>query len=112
LQNLNYAVKFSFTARVGVTKYFQYEVGSSCVLSVRDVFGVAQVFLYLNPAQDKFHIKADGHIFVEVYDISGNKLKTNKNKEQNISAFGSVIYFVRVSQLETAQSQLFKVVKK
>jgi hypothetical protein len=111
-QNISYAVKFSFTGGVGVTKYFQYEVGSSCVLSVRDVFDVAQVFLYPNPIQDKFHIKADGDIFVEVYDISGNKLKANKNKEQDISAFGSGIYFVRVSQLETAQSQLFKVVKK
>jgi endoglucanase Acf2 len=111
-QNISYGVKFSFTGGVGVTKYFQYEVGSSCVLSVRDVFDVAQVFLYPNPIQDKFHIKADGDIFVEVYDISGNKLKANKNKEQDISAFGSGIYFVRVSQLETAQSQLFKIVKK
>ena len=110
--NISYAVKFSFTGGVGVTKYFQYEVGSSCALSVKDVFDVAQVVLYPNPTEDRFFIETDGDVFVEIYDILGNKLKDNNEKSQDISAFSAGIYFVKVSQLETDHQQLIKVVKK
>ena len=111
-ETISYAVKFSFTGGVGVTKYFQYEVGSSCALSVKDVFDVAQVVLYPNPTEDRFFIETEGDVFVEIYDILGNKLKANNEKSQDISAFSAGIYFVKVSQLETDHQQLIKVMKK
>jgi hypothetical protein len=109
---ISYGVKFSFTGAVGITKYFQYEVGSSCALSVKYVFDVAQVILYPNPTEDRFFIETDGDVFVEIYDILGNKLKANNDKSQDISVFSAGIYFVKVSQLETDYQQLIKVVKK
>ena len=111
-ETISYAVKFTFTGAVGVTKYFQYKVGSSCALSISDIFDVAQVVLYPNPTEDLFYIEAEGDVFVEVYDILGNKLKANNEKAQDISAFSAGIYFVKVIQLETAHQQLIKIVKK
>ena len=74
-ENISYAVKFSFPGGVGTTKYFQYEVGSTCALHIRDVFIENAVLIYPNPTIDKFFVDTEGAVFVEVYDISGKNYK-------------------------------------
>lgn len=110
-ENISYGVKFSFPGGVGVTKYFQYEVGSICVLSITDVFIEKAVLIYPNPTKDKFFVDTEGAVFVEVYDISGKKLQASSDKEQDISALSPGVYFVKVNQLDTANHQLIKILK-
>ena len=111
-ENISYGVKFSFPGGVGITKYFQYEVGSTCALSITDVFIDKAVLIYPNPTKDKFFVDTEGAVFVEVFDISGKKLQASNDKEQDISALSPGVYFVKVNRLDTANHQLIKILKK
>ena len=111
-ENISYGVKFSFPGGVGITKYFQYEVGSTCALSITDVFIEKPILIYPNPTKDKFFVDTEGAVFVEVYDISGKKLQASYDKEQDISALSPGVYFVKVNRLDTANHQLIKILKK
>jgi hypothetical protein len=110
-ENISYGVKFSFPGGVGITKYFQYEVGSTCALSITDVFIEKPILIYPNPTKDKFFVDAEGAVFVEVYDISGKKLQASYDKEQDISVLSPGVYFVKVNRLDTANHQLIKILK-
>ena len=105
----NYPFTMSTTSTgLGVTYVAKGVVGDKQTLSI----GVQNLNAGKATVEDLFYIVAEGDVFVEVYDILGNKLKANNEKAQDISAFSAGIYFVKVIQLETAHQQLIKIVKK
>ena len=95
-----------------ITKLNKYEVGSTCALSITDVFIEKAVLIYPNPTKDKFFVDTEGAVFVEVFDIFGKKLQASNDKEQDISALSPGVYFVKVNRLDTANHQLIKILKK
>lgn len=110
-QEISYAVKFSFPGGVGVTKYFQYEVGSSCTLSFGEA-SFADVTLYPNPTTGNVFISSSQQVSVEVFDMMGKGILVTDSKQIDLSPFENGVYFVKISRQSTGLFNMFKVIKK
>ncbi|CAM3401456.1 GH16 domain-containing protein [Flavobacterium longum] len=68
---ISYAVKFAYAGGLAVTKYFQYVVGSSCVLGTENPL-LQQSFAFENPARDTVHIHSVSAIDkIAIYNTLG-----------------------------------------
>ena len=111
-EEISYAVKFAFAGGLSVTKYFQYKVGTSCVLSFDEVKSDFAVTMYPNPTSGKFTVSTDRAVYVEVFDVLGKSILTSPNKIIDLSGYQSGIYFVKVTGISDAKQQILKLVKK
>ena len=111
-QEISYAVKFAFAGGLSVTKYFQYEVGTSCVLSFDSVNPDFVVGMYPNPTSGKVVILSDEEVYVEVYDVMGKSITTSSTKNIDLTAYQSGVYFVKVMRITSAKQQVLKLIKK
>ena len=111
-EEISYAVKFAFAGGLSVTKYFQYKVGTSCVLSFDEVKSDFAVTMYPNPTSGKFTVSTDRAVYVEVFDVLGKSILTSPNKIIDLSGYQSGIYFVKVTGIIDAKQQILKLVKK
>ena len=111
-QEISYAVKFAFAGGLSVTKYFQYEVGTSCVLSFDSVNPDFVVGMYPNPTSGKVVILSDEEVYVEVYDVMGKSITTSSTKNIDLTAYQSGVYFVKVMCVTSAKQHVLKLVKK
>lgn len=92
-----------------------YEFSSSCNLSTSDFDRLTNIKVYPNPVKDKLRFENPDHINidkVEVYDISGQKLKTFSSVDDRIDleSLGSGVYFVMIHH--KGNSSTFRVLKK
>ena len=111
-EEISYAVKFAFAGGLSVTKYFQYEVGTSCVLSFDEVKPDFAVTMYPNPTSGKFTVSTDEAVYVEVFDVLGKSILTSPNKIIDLTGYQSGIYFVKVTGISDAKQQILKLIKK
>jgi endo-1,3(4)-beta-glucanase len=111
-EEISYAVKFAFAGGLSVTKYFQYEVGTSCTLGIENTEFDFDVALYPNPTSGKVKISSAEDVFVEVYDAMGRSLTASLNKTIDVSAYQSGIYFIKVTGVVSNRQQILKLIKK
>ena len=92
-----------------------YEFSSSCNLSTSDFDRLTKIKVYPNPVKDELRFENPDSINidkVEVYDISGQKLKTFSSVDEHIDleSLGSGVYFVMIHH--QGNSSTFRVLKK
>ena len=92
-----------------------YEFSSSCNLSTSDFDRLTKIKVYPNPVKDELRFENPDHINidkVEVYDMSGQKLKTFSSVDEHIDLenLGSGVYFVMIHH--QGNSSTFRVLKK
>ncbi len=110
---ISYACKFAFAGGMSVTKYFQYVVGTNCVVTGVEILPVVNLLVYPNPVQNILHMKllADKNRIVLI-DITGHRLVENvvqSDYKLDMSAYKTGIYMLRV---ENSQGiQYIKVIK-
>lgn len=108
---ISYAVKFAFAGGLAVTKYFQYQVGSSCTLSVDETYYDSSVYIYPNPTKGAIYISATDEVFVEVFDLVGKKVLVSNAKKLDFSPYNSGVYFLKISDKNRILMQVIKLVK-
>lgn len=109
-ETISYGTKFSFPGGVGTTKYFQYEVGDTCALRIDDVYEI-QAVVYPNPTKDIFYIDTDEDVQIEIYNIMGNLIRSNREKQQDITSLANGVYFVKITNNSTRNQTLFPIIK-
>jgi hypothetical protein len=109
---ITFRVKFSFIGGIGLTKNFDYEVGSSCVLSFDEIRPDFAVTMYPNPTSGKFSVTSDEEVYVEIYDVSGKKVMTSFDENIDFSSHQSGVYFAKVIRISNAKYQILKIIKK
>ena len=92
-----------------------YEFSSSCNLSTSDFDRLTKIEVYPNPVKDELRFENPDHTNIdkaEVYDMSGQKLKTFSSVDDNIDleSLGSGVYFVMIHH--QGNSSTFRVLKK
>lgn len=101
-QTISYACKFAFAGGLAVTKYFAYQVGDTCALSMDSVDLFSKVSVYPNPARETIHVSVvDGTLDkLELYSISGKKLKEIKSNTTYIDVddLSSGLYLIKAYQ--------------
>ena len=111
-EEISYAVKFAYAGGLSVTKYFQYEVGTSCTLSFDTANPDFPVVMYPNPTSGKFTVTSEEEVYVEIYDVSGKKVMTSFDENIDFSSHQSGIYFAKVIAVSNAKYQILKIIKK
>lgn len=111
-EEISYAVKFAYAGGLSVTKYFQYEVGTSCTLSFDTAKPDFAVSIYPNPTSKNVTISAHENVIVEIYDVYGKKIMTSSYKDIDFSAYRSGIYFIKVTGVMSSRQQVLKLIKK
>ncbi|MBX9807350.1 MAG: family 16 glycosylhydrolase [Flavobacteriaceae bacterium] len=103
----NYAVKFAFANGQSVTKYFSYEVGSSCSLGLETLSELKQ-FFYPNPVENILHLQLlDDQNQIILLDVLGRKLVNvvvKSSHNMDMSKFKSGIYFLKVKNSHGVQN--------
>ena len=92
-----------------------YSFDNICTLSVDEIDNRNSLSVYPNPVKDKLRFENPDHINIdkaEVYDISGQKLKTFSSVDEHIDleSLGSGVYFVMIHH--KGNSSTFRVLKK
>lgn len=99
-QTISYACKFAFAGGLAVTKYFSYEVGDVCPLSVDKVDLFSKVTVYPNPVKDVIYVSvADSKPDkLELFSITGKKMKELVHNVERIYVddLSSGLYLLKV----------------
>jgi endo-1,3(4)-beta-glucanase len=101
-QTISYACKFAFAGGLAVTKYFSYEVGSSCgSLSISDEPLENSILIYPNPVGNQLFIKSQSETItkVQIYTILGRLVKTTTINLEKVSVeeLCSGLYMVQIT---------------
>ena len=110
-EEISYAVKFAFAGGLSVTKYFQYEVGTSCTLSFDVLNPDFAVVMYPNPTSGKFVISSNENVFVEVFDVLGKSIIASPSNEIDLYGYQSGVYFIKVTSRSGTKQQILKLIK-
>lgn len=114
---ISYACKFAFAGGLSVTKYFSYQVGNACSLSIDGFDNENKVQVFPNPTRDNWTIKSNNQNIssVKVFDILGKKvlsISPNSNEINiNVSSLKQGLYFAQI-KTNTNNSQTIKLLKK
>lgn len=113
----------SYTPTIGGQGYFvkvkldNCESNSACVistLSTNDFDLNTKLSIYPNPSNSIFNIDIDANASIELYDIVGKKLKSDKivtgTSQLDLSNFGSGIYLLKVTN-ESNQTKTVRLIK-
>ena len=92
---ISYAVKFAFAGGLAVTKYFDYEVGSSCTFSTVRNEQYLPIKIYPNPASGKFNISGPFSKAV-IFNIEGKQLIISNSSEIDISLLSNGLYLIKI----------------
>jgi hypothetical protein len=100
-QMLSYACKFAYAGGLAVTKYFSYEVGSTCeTFSVNDQSWTQSVFLYPNPVRNRLHVESTTAPLnkIELFSMLGKKVLERTSDFGNIYVddLSDGLYFVKI----------------
>ncbi len=100
-QMLSYACKFAYAGGLAVTKYFSYEVGSTCeTFSVNDQSWTQSVFLYPNPVRNRLHVESTTAPLnkIELFSMLGKKVLERTSDFGNIYVddLSGGLYFVKI----------------
>ena len=72
-----------------------------------------KISIYPNPVHDVLHISTDKYFFIEIFDITGKHILSEKNKyEINLSGLKEGIYFLRLKSKSSIPIKTFRIVKK
>ncbi len=72
-----------------------------------------KVSIYPNPVHDVLHISTDKYFFIEIFDITGKHILSEKNKyEINLSGLKEGIYFLRLKSKNNIHIKTFRIVKR
>ncbi len=101
-ETISYACKFAFAGGLAVTKYFSYEVGSSCgSLSISDEPLENSILIYPNPVGNQLFIKSQSETItkVQIYTILGRLVKTTTINLEKVSVeeLSSGLYMVQIT---------------
>jgi hypothetical protein len=99
-ETISYACKFAFAGGLAVTKYFSYEVGDVCALSVNDIDLLPEVTVYPNPSDKIIHISVVDSTpeKVELFSIDGKMVKqfNSNNAQIYVDELTSGLYLLKV----------------
>ena len=96
--NISYAVKFAFAGGLSVTNYFNYQVGSNCLVG-SDNITIDPDFYFQNPSDGTLEIQSQNSIHkVEIFDINGRMILESRQVNESISLhhLSKGVYFIRV----------------
>jgi endo-1,3(4)-beta-glucanase len=102
-ETVSYACKFAYQGGLSITKYFSYEVGSDCLLSIDD-FETNAFKVFPNPTNGNWNISSSLIInTVVVYDVLGKRVMSLTPNANEIvidtSSLKSGMYFARVENI-------------
>ncbi|MFZ5940176.1 MAG: glycosyl hydrolase [Bacteroidota bacterium] len=114
-ENITYAVKFAFSGGMAVTRYFTYEVGSSCPETGMPLSQGQENLLYPNPADEWLTVtKVPENSLIMVYDISGKAVLIREAWQGGTEVIGvgdlpQGLYLLQVKSDEGVKSYRFVV---
>ncbi len=72
-----------------------------------------KISVYPNPVHDILHISSDKYFFIEIFDITGKYILSEKNKHEiNLSGLKEGIYFLRLKSKNNIPIKTFRIVKR
>ncbi|SFI14853.1 Por secretion system C-terminal sorting domain-containing protein [Halpernia frigidisoli] len=109
---ISYAVKFAFAGGLSVTKYYQYVVGSNCVLGTSELF-YKGAKIYPNPVKNVLHIDLESaENDITLADQSGKVIlnkKAGRSFTVDLASYPAGLYYLTVKNLN--KTETLKVIK-
>ncbi len=97
---ISYACKFAFAGGLAVTKYFSYEVGNNCTLSIAGELWNRTIKVYPNPVTDVLYTTSfqSDITKIELFSLLGTKIKEMSRNLHTIHVeeLSSGLYFIKI----------------